>query len=110
MDILRRGRRPLPVQQYRVSVERRKYRIDFAYPELREALEWQSDFIHGDPVALQDDSDRTRRLQRAGWRVWPLTSSMSSGELLAIVDEIHACGQQPRREPGILAESDEGAA
>jgi hypothetical protein len=92
MDVVRRAGRPLPVPQHRVNVEGRSYRLDFAWPALREALEWQSAAYHQNVAAFHDDLKRQRRLQRAGWRVWPLTSETTRSELLAIVDHIAVAG------------------
>jgi hypothetical protein len=95
IGVLRRAARPLPVQQHRVGVERRNYRLDFAFPDRKEGLEWQSAAFHGSVAAVHDDSERTRRLQRAGWRIWPLTSATTRTELLAIVDMITLSASLP---------------
>ena len=90
MDVLRDGGRPLPVQQHRVVVEGHRHRFDFAWPDLLEALEWDGYDAHGGREPFHADRERTRRLQRAGWRIWPITSETSSGELLATVDHFLA--------------------
>ncbi|HEX7168725.1 MAG TPA: type IV toxin-antitoxin system AbiEi family antitoxin domain-containing protein [Acidimicrobiales bacterium] len=86
MDTLRESGRPLPVQQFKVVVEGHRYRLDFAWPDLLEAMEWDGFGSHGGPGPFHSDRERTRRLQRAGWRLWPITSQTASGEVLATID------------------------
>ena len=75
----------LPRQQYRVRVEGHTYYCDYAWPDTLNALEWEGWEHHG---KLRSDfhrgKDRTRRLQRVGWTIWPVTSTTSPNEILAI--------------------------
>jgi hypothetical protein len=49
------------------------------------ALEFEGYWAHGKLwTPFHYDRERTRRLQRAGWTVWPLTSETSANEIIAI--------------------------
>lgn len=48
-------------------------RVDFAYPDLRLALEVDGFEVHGTPKALQHDLERQNRLVAAGWTVLRFT-------------------------------------
>lgn len=67
--VLREGSLPAPVFQYRVG----RYRVDFAYPELRIAIEVDGFEVHGTPAALQADLERQNTLVAAGWTVLRFT-------------------------------------
>lgn len=87
MKIIRSGGPDLvlPKQQYRVCIEGYTYYFDYAWPDSREALEYQGWEWHGKYVSdFHNDSDRTRRVQRAGWTIWPVTARTSANEILAI--------------------------
>lgn len=74
-----------PKQQYRVRVEGHTHYFDYAWPDTMNALEWEGWEYHGKRVSdFHYDKDRTRRLQRAGWTIWPVTSKTSANEILAI--------------------------
>src|SRR5262249_50640104 len=47
----------------------RRYRLDFAWPEIRLALECNGEAYHD----FQRDNERWRRLGASGWRVLPVT-------------------------------------
>ncbi|HET9442353.1 MAG TPA: hypothetical protein VFO65_03460 [Acidimicrobiales bacterium] len=47
-------------------------------------FEYDSVQFHDTVSAFHGDRDRLRRLQRAGWEIWPITSRTSSNEILAI--------------------------
>lgn len=47
----------------------RRYRLDFAYPELRLAIEVDGWSAHFTPEKLRSDNRRTNALTRAGWTV-----------------------------------------
>lgn len=83
--ILRRAGLPIPVQQHRVKVEGYTYYLDYAWPDVLQALEWEGFDPHGtQPSTFHHDRDRTRRLQRAGWTIWPVTARTSANEICAI--------------------------
>lgn len=83
--VLKQSGLPLPVQQHRVTIEGATYFLDWAWPETRHALEYEGFAYHGMGVdVFHYDRLRTRRLQRAGWTIWPITSRTPAAELLAI--------------------------
>ena len=75
----------LPKQQYRVVIEGHTYYLDYAWPDTLQGIEWDSWEFHGKRLSdFHKDKDRTRRLQRAGWTIWPVTSKTSANEILAV--------------------------
>ncbi|MGY1885425.1 hypothetical protein ACI799_09005 [Blastococcus sp. SYSU DS0753] len=70
-----RGGLPVPVAQYEVR-HRGSFvaRVDFAWPELMVALEYDGAW-HGEPGQFARDRRRLNRLQEAGWRVVFVTAA-----------------------------------
>ena len=67
------GGLPTPVLQYEiVDVDGEVWRVDFAWPELRVAAEYDSVEWHGDAEALRRDRRRYEALRVAGWTVVPI--------------------------------------
>jgi very-short-patch-repair endonuclease len=65
---------PQPIPQYRVRHDGYFVaRVDFGWPELRFAVEYDGQW-HADRAQLADDRDRIKALQRAGWHVHPITN------------------------------------
>lgn len=50
----------------------RTWRVDFAWPDFRVAVEYDSDEWHGDAEAMRRDRDRREALRDAGWLVIPI--------------------------------------
>jgi hypothetical protein len=72
--ILRSGL-PAPVAQHRVLADGRFVaRVDFAWPEVKVALEYDG-LWHADPGQFAKDRARLNRLQEAGWRVVFVTAA-----------------------------------
>jgi hypothetical protein len=71
LALLDRNGFPPPVPQHAVSDDSGAFvaRVDAAYPQLRIALEYDSDQEHTDPAALARDNARRNRLIAAGWNV-----------------------------------------
>jgi very-short-patch-repair endonuclease len=63
----------LPQRQYRVSIAGRRYRLDFAWPELRVGLECDGWEHHGRRSAFAPDRARLAEFAAAKWRVLPVT-------------------------------------
>lgn len=90
LDVMKiiRGAGPglvLPKQQYKVRFEDHVDELDYAWPDTKQGLEWEGWEWHGKMVSdFHRDKDRTRRLQRAGWTIWPVTKTTSANEILAI--------------------------
>jgi hypothetical protein len=85
--IIERGGYPLPVQQSRVKVEGHTYFIDHAWQESLHGIEFEGFDCHGKFwTPFHYDRDRLRRLQRAGWTIYPVTSQTTANEILAIAE------------------------
>jgi very-short-patch-repair endonuclease len=67
--LLRAANLPTPVRQFWIQVGGRRYRVDFAWPEWRVALECDGRAFHD----FQRDRTRWRALGASGWRVLPIT-------------------------------------
>jgi very-short-patch-repair endonuclease len=67
--LLRASGLPAPVRQYEVTMFGRRYRLDFAWPEFRIALECDGRAFH----EFQRDRTRWRQLGAGGWTVLPVT-------------------------------------
>jgi very-short-patch-repair endonuclease len=66
---------PTPVAQYRVTSRGRFVaRVDFGYPDLRLAIEYDG-LWHGEPQQVDPDRQRLNRLLAAGWRVLFVTAA-----------------------------------
>jgi very-short-patch-repair endonuclease len=68
-ELARRAGLPQPITQYRVG----PYRLDFAWPELRVAVETDGWATHGRRKGFEDDRARDAALLAAGWRVLRVT-------------------------------------
>ncbi len=64
---------PLPVRQHWVVVGGGRYRLDFAWPELRVGLECEGWEHHGGRAAFGKDRARYAELAAIGWRLLPVT-------------------------------------
>lgn len=65
---------PSPVTQYPIVCEGRRYRTDFAWPELRVILEFDGEQKYVDyPGRDRQEAARDRALTRAGWTVIHIT-------------------------------------
>ena len=63
-----------PARQHWVTVTRGRYRLDFAWPELKIGVEAQGYQFHGRTQHLWGkDQDRFAELAAVGWRVLPVT-------------------------------------
>ncbi|MGY1680159.1 endonuclease domain-containing protein [Geodermatophilus sp. SYSU D01176] len=73
--LMARGGLPTPVAQYVVRDARGFVaRVDFAWPELRLAVEYDGAW-HAEPGQFARDRQRLNRLQAAGWRVVFVTAA-----------------------------------
>ncbi|MDQ1438066.1 MAG: hypothetical protein QOK43_1695 [Acidimicrobiaceae bacterium] len=72
--VLREHGMPSPHFQFEVRVRGRLVaRVDFAYPDLRLAIEVDGFEVHGTPSALQRDLERQNALVAAGWTLLRFT-------------------------------------
>ena len=70
--LLLRSAVPRPVRQHWVVVDGRRYRLDFAWPERRVAVECDGWSAHG-PDRFEHDERRRADLASIGWLVLPVT-------------------------------------
>jgi very-short-patch-repair endonuclease len=78
---------PRPVRQYAVTHAERTIYVDFAYPDARLAIEFDSLRWHTGRAKLEDDAERRNLLQAAGWDLVTVTATMfrSPARLAALV-------------------------
>jgi very-short-patch-repair endonuclease len=71
--LLVRSGLPIAVRQHPVEIDGRRYRLDFAWPSFRVAVEADGFSAHGGRQAFHADRRRAAQLASAGWRVVPVT-------------------------------------
>jgi very-short-patch-repair endonuclease len=64
---------PKPVRQHPVEIEGRRYRLDFAWPSFRIAVEADGFATHGRRRSFIADRRRMAMLASRGWRIIPVT-------------------------------------
>jgi very-short-patch-repair endonuclease len=86
----------LPARQYWVTTPHGRYRLDFAWPRLKLALECEGYTYHGGAARWGKDKARLAELAAARWRVLPVTWDACTSErervlrwLRASVSTIH---------------------
>jgi len=67
--LIRASALPLPERQFEVRAGVRRYRLDFAWPQRRVALEADGRRTHSDAAAFQRDRNRWSALAARGWLV-----------------------------------------
>jgi very-short-patch-repair endonuclease len=77
---------PRSVRQHVVVIFGRTYRLDFAWPEFRLALECNGAAFHD----FERDNRRWRQLGASGWRVLPVTWRDVTRNWPSIANELHA--------------------
>jgi hypothetical protein len=82
VELLVAAGHPRPEQQIRVVAEGRTMYVDVGWADLRTGFEYDSVEFH--EHRFHEDRERLRRLKRAGWDIWPITSTTSKNEILAI--------------------------
>jgi hypothetical protein len=73
---------PIPVQQHRVVIDGKRYRIDLAYPGLMVAMELVGWDPHSGRESFDDDKARAGDLVASGWRVLEITSRHSPDDVV----------------------------
>jgi very-short-patch-repair endonuclease len=74
-----------PELQHSVAVDGTRYRLDFAWPAQRVALEVDGFGPHSSYAAFHDDRRRDLALQRVGWRVLHVTGETPVPQIVASV-------------------------
>jgi very-short-patch-repair endonuclease len=82
LRVLRRARLPLPQQQVRVSLEGRRYVLDFAWPERRILAEYYGLSYHSGASAVAYDSERLTALAADGWLPLVFTDATSDRQIV----------------------------
>jgi hypothetical protein len=82
LEVFRRARLPLPVQQYRVKVGAKTYRPDFAWPDCKVFAEYYGLPFHTGASAVVADSERLTALSVAGWLPLVFTQSTPDREIV----------------------------
>jgi very-short-patch-repair endonuclease len=85
--LLLRARLPRVEQQHRIRIGRRVVRVDFAYPTLKIAIEYDGWKPHRTRLAFDADRARDNELEIRGWLVLRFTSRWTRRE---IVDTVRA--------------------
>ncbi|MBM3661127.1 MAG: hypothetical protein FJW95_16715 [Actinobacteria bacterium] len=80
--VLLRAGLPRPVQQHRVRIGGRTFRLDAAYPRHRVALEYEGFDFHTSRTAFDDRYERDRLLKTADWIVVYVTSRTIDDQLV----------------------------
>lgn len=82
LEVLRRARLPLPVQQYRVRIGSQTFRPDFAWPDSMVFAEYYGLPFHIGASAVVADSERLTALSAAGWLPLVFTHASSDREIV----------------------------
>ncbi len=82
LEVLRRARLPLPVQQHVVRVGTKTYRPDFAWPACKVFAEYYGLPFHIGASAVTADSERLTALSAAGWLPLVFTQATSDREIV----------------------------
>lgn len=77
------NRLPAPVQQHRVRLGGRQFRVDLAYPHVKVAVELDGWAFHNSRTAFDDDRARANMLVSGGWTVLRFTSRSSDVEIVS---------------------------
>ncbi|HEV7524668.1 MAG TPA: hypothetical protein VGP92_06865, partial [Acidimicrobiia bacterium] len=82
LDVLRRARLPLPVQQFRVRIGSKTFRPDFAWPDHKVFAEYYGLPFHIGASAVVADSHRLTALSADGWLPLVFTHESSDREIV----------------------------
>lgn len=78
---------PIPVQQHRVTIHGKRYRIDLAYPALMIAIELVGWTWHGGRASFDDDKARSADLVSIGWRVIEITTEHAVADFIRWISD-----------------------
>lgn len=85
---------PVPVQQHRVRLLGRSFRLDLAYPREKLAIELDGWEFHRSRSAFDDDRTRANLLVASGWTLVRFTSRTPEAEIVACVAAtLDRCGR-----------------
>ena len=93
---------PRPVGQHLIRLERRPVHVDFAYPELRVAIEYDGWDAHRTRGAFDEDRARDNELEVLGWIVLRFTSRWKRSEIVATVRAARAARTESTEQLTVL--------
>lgn len=73
VDLLREHGLPEPVRQFLLDLPGRRLYFDFAYPEVKHALEADGRLWHTSPADIRRDRERDQAARLFGWTVERVT-------------------------------------
>ena len=79
---------PPPVQQDRVRIGRKTYKLDLAYPDLLSGFDIDSWRYHGQRSPFTDDRTRRNVLELAGWKIYQFTDRHSDTHIRHVVKSV----------------------
>ena len=87
---IRAGKLPAPVREHR-PVKGRRWRLDFAWPDLRLAIEVEGGIWtggrHTRPIGFEQDCEKYNEVTVMGWRVLRVTGDMvRDGRALRVLE------------------------
>ena len=85
--LLQRSSLPRPERQHWIVVEGRRYRLDFAWPEFKVAVECEGRAFHG-PEHFERDELRRAGLASDGWLVIPVTWKQCCDQPAAVIARV----------------------
>jgi hypothetical protein len=89
LEVVRTANLPLPVAQFKICDRGELIaRPDFAYPELRIAIELESVTFHTMPLDVERDAARYNRLQLMGWLLLRFTWEQIESSPQRVEDEV----------------------
>ena len=90
LELVADQRLPAPRANLRVSVGRRSFEVDFAWPEKRLIAELDGHAVHATREKFERDRERDRVLSTAGWRVVRITWRQLHDDPDAIVADLRS--------------------
>lgn len=90
LAVLRRAALPEPVAQYEVDLAGRRYRVDFAYPDQKVAIEYDGFEPHSGRAQFERDRQRQNTFVLSGWTILRFTRADLADRPRRIVDEVAA--------------------
>ncbi len=94
---------PRPVRQHPVRAEGQLYRLDFAWPVGRVAVECDGFESHGRRTAFERDRSRSAALAAAGWRLVPVTWRDVTADPSRVVARLRAALDNRFIEPSVAS-------
>ena len=79
---------PPPLQQYRVRVRGRTFKLDLAYPECHAGFDVDSWAYHRFRSPFTDDRTRRNLLELAGWRIYQFTDRHADAHIVDVVRSV----------------------